>query len=413
MQNRYLFRCVHWLIIIIILKNILWAWLPSGLSKQIEYGADIALAVCSIVYFIRNKDILLKKYRIIAYLYIFLLIYVVAALIKIQFVQSGMFPFYIMRMLTNFCCFGLIFIFMNEKVVRKTMNLWWKYVPILFIISFWKLAPSMYIGVLSFVLVFIIIINCLSKKQKVFTILAFIFIASKGIIQRIDYIIVLISILLFLMLHYKKFLRQRMAALIFHCQMWIPLIFLVLGLSGTFNVLNFDSYVESDYKSGIGERFNEDTRTFLYEEAIASAINNNYVIWGRTPGYGYDSFFEQYHLDLGEKTALDVKSQMAQRASEVFVVNMFTWCGLLGLVFFFVFYYSIGLSILRQTKNDYLRMFVLYIGFFWILCFISHQFFVPSSDYIMLYIIIAICMNPKLQNVSNKTIKLKLRSLLN
>ena len=402
-----------YLVIIVILSGVFAAWLPAGLAKLIEYGADIVLAVCSVVYFIRNKNILLDKYRTIACLYIFLLIYVVAALIKIQFVQSGMFPFYIMRMLTNFCCFGLIFIFMNEKVVRKTMKLWWKYVPILFIISFWKLAPSMYIGVLSFVLVFIIIINCLSKKQKLFTILAFIFIASKGIIQRIDYIIVLISILLFLMLHYKKFLGQRMAALIFHCQMWIPLIFLVLGLSGTFNVLNFDSYVESDYKSGIGERFNEDTRTFLYEEAIASAIDNNYVIWGRTPGYGYDSFFEQYHLDLGEKTALDVKSQMAQRASEVFVVNMFTWCGLLGLVFFFVFYYSIGLSILRQTKNDYLRMFVLYIGFFWILCFISHQFFVPSSDYIMLYIIIAICMNPKLQNVSNKTIELKLRSLLN
>lgn len=402
-----------YLVIIVILSRVFAAWLPISLSKMIEYGADIALAICCVVYFIRNKNILLEKYRIIACLYIFLLIYVVAALIKIQFVQSGMFPFYIMRMLTNFCCFGLIFIFMNEKVVRKIMKLWWKYVPVLFIISFWKLEPSAYIGVLAFVLVFVIIINCLSKKQKAFTILAFVFIASRGIIQRIDYIIVLISIILFLMLHYKKFLGQRTTALIFHCQMWIPLVFLVLGLSGTFNVLNFDSYVESDYKSGTGERFNDDTRTFLYEEAIASAIDNNYVIWGRTPGYGYDSFFEQYHMDLGEKTALDVKSQIAQRASEVFVVNMFTWCGLLGLVFFFVFYYSIGLSILRQTKNNYLRMFVLYIGFFWILCFISHQFFVPSSDYIMLYIIIAICMNPKLQNVSNKTIELKLRSLLN
>lgn len=402
-----------YLIIIIILCRFFAAWLPGGLSKLIEYGADIALAVCSVIYFLKNRKVLFENYRIIACLYIFLLIYVVAALIKIQFVQSGMFPFYIMRMLTNFCCFGLIFIFMNEKVVRKIMKLWWKYVPVLFIISFWKLEPSAYIGVLAFVLVFIIIINCLLKKQKIFTILAFVFIASRGIIQRIDYIIVLISILLFLMLHYKKFLGQRTAALIFHCQMWIPLVFLVLGLSGTFNVLNFDSYVESDYKSGVGERFNEDTRTFLYEEAIASAIDNNYVIWGRTPGYGYDSYWVQSQMNQGESTALETNLHVAQRASEVFVVNMFTWCGLLGLVFFFVFYYSLGLTILRQANNDYLRMFVLYIGFFWILCFISHQFFVPSSDYIMLYIIIAICMNLKLQDVSDKTIELKLRTLLN
>lgn len=416
MKNLYILKFFPWLIIVIILNNILRAWLPANPAKMFEYGCDIVMAICCVVYFYQNRSRLFREYRLICLLYIFLLIYVVAALIKLQFVTSGIFPFFIMRMLTNFCCFGAIFVFMNEEVVHKTMRLWWRFIPFLFAISFWRMERSEYIQVLAFIMLFIVFNKSLSSYKRYFTIAAFVFIACWGIIQRMDYITVLISILLFLMLRYEWMTGKNISRAFYHVQMWLPVAFLILGLSGVFNILNFDSYVETEYTSGAGERFNDDTRTFLYEESIVSAVNNNYVLCGRTPGYGYDSFWVQKQLDysLGDtNTALNISGQVAQRVSEVFIVNIFTWCGLWGLLFFFVFYYNTGLGVLRQTDNKYLRIFILYIGFFWMISFISHQFFVPSSDYMLLYIIIALCLNQKLQKSSDKDMKVYLKHLFN
>lgn len=415
-MNLYILKYFPWLIIAIILNNILRAWLPASLAKMIEYGCDIALAVCCVVYFYNNRSRLFRKYRLISLLYIFLLVYVVAALIKLQFVTSGMFPFFIMRMLTNFCCFGAIFIFMNEEVVHKTIRLWWRFVPILFVLSFWRLERAEYIQVLAFVMFFIVFNKSLFSKKRYFTVVAFVFIAGWGIIQRIDYIILFISILLYLMLRYGWMLGKKTVLRVYHVQMCLPVVFLVLGLSGVFNVLNFDSYVKGEYTSDIGERFNDDTRTFLYEESIVSAVDNNYVLWGRTPGYGYDSYWVQNQLDYGldeTNAALNINGQLAQRVSEVFIVNIFTWCGLIGVLFFFVFYYKTGLGMLKQVENTYLRVCILYIGFFWIICFISHQFFVPSSDYILFYIILSLCLNPKLQKASDRDVATYLRRLFN
>lgn len=414
-MSKFVFKYFPWLIIIIILSDIIFAWLSDNLAKMITYGSDIALAVFCVVYFFLNKTRLLREYRVMSLLYIFLLIYVVAALVKLQYVTSSMFPFFIMRMLTNFCCFGAVFIFMNESVLNKTMKLWWKYVPVLFVFSFWKLEPFQYIGVLSFVMFLILLRKEFPLFRKMIVVIAFLFIAGWGIIQRMDYIIVVASILLLLMFQFDWILSNREAVkIVYHIQMWLPVFLSLLGLSGIFNVLNFDSYVQEEYKSRIGERFNEDTRTLLYEEAIASAIAHNYVIWGRTPGYGYDSYWVQEQLEhTDEKAALEVSGKIAQRVSEVFIVNMFTWCGIMGIVIFFVFYYKTGLRIINNARNKYLMMFSIYIGFFWMCCFISHQFFAPSSDYILLYIIISICLNPKVQNLSDKKVSTYLSQIFN
>lgn len=416
MKKRFILKYIPWLVIAIILNNIFRAWLPASLAKMIEYGCDIVLAAYCVVYFYHNRVRLFREYRLICLLYIFLLIYVVAALIKLQFVTSGMFPFFIMRMLSNFCCFGAIFVFMNEEVVHKTMKLWWRFVPILFVVSFWRLERAEYIQVLAFIMFFIMFSKSFSRNKRFFIFAVFFFIVGWGIIQRIDYIIVLIPIFLLLMIRSGWMLGKKTSRILYHVQMCLPVVFLVLGLLGVFNVLNFDSYVTTEYTSGVGERFNDDTRTFLYEEAIISALNHNYVLWGRTPGYGYDSFWVQNQLDynLGEaNAAINISGQLAQRASEVFIVNMFTWCGLLGILFFFVFYYNTGLKMLKRVESTYLRACILYIGFFWIICFIGHQFFVPSSDYILLYIILALCLNPKLQKASNREVSVYLRNLFN
>ena len=71
-------------------------------------------------------------------------------------------------------------------------------------------------------------------------------------------------------------------------------------------------------------------------EVIESAIKNDYVLFGRTPANGYDSIYFGEHLkyDLGT-------NKMQRFSSEVSIINIFTWNGLIGtLLYFLVFFIS-------------------------------------------------------------------------
>ena len=135
---------------------------------------------------------------------------------------------------------------------------------------------------------------------------------------------------------------------------------------------------------------------------------NHYFLFGRTPYYGYDSpWVEQRDGD-----ALIYKG-VAQRVSEVFIVNMLTWAGLFGCVLFFLIYYKIGIDTLARTRNNALSILCLYISVFWVICWISHYMFAPSLDYMILYMVIALCLNHNNRELDNQQMETTLKKILN
>ena len=77
--------------------------------------------------------------------------------------------------------------------------------------------------------------------------------------------------------------------------LFIPFIFFTLGVTNTFNIFKIEEELGLEDKYTLanskGTEYSAliDTRTFLYAEEISSAINNNYVILGRSIARGYDS----------------------------------------------------------------------------------------------------------------------------
>lgn len=172
-----------------------------------------------------------------------------------------------------------------------------------------------------------------------------------------------------------------------------PFIFLYLGLSGLFNVFEF--------QNDKNDKFYADTRTLLYEEVITSSVNNGYILTGRTFSRGYDSKFQEQFSKLKKK---------AERTSEVSACNIYTWTGCIGLgLYFLCFIISIYYSVFR-SHNTYIKILGLYLAFRWFMAFIEEINSVDPLN-ITIFIIMSLCLNPYLINQGNKTFIITIKKL--
>ncbi len=406
--DRYAHKYLPWLIILQSFSPILFK-LHIGKTYQIyNYFLYISYAIFCLWYFWKHRNTLVRQYPVISSIFGFMLLYVLASLIKLLYVPSSIFPYTRMCCFCSFCSLGFIFIMQQEGFLRRTIRLWWRYVPWITLISLAYIDKWYVMGMLYFTFFFLILSECLTRQFRFVTYFLYVFLVLFGIYQRMDYLSLIAPLAVFLMLKYHVCLTYKFSHFLFHLLMWIPVFFLILALTGIFNVLKFDSYIQGNYVSASGENMKSDTRTMLYTESISSSMENEYMFWGRTPGYGYDSEF----VKSREGGFLRVEGVSPQRYSEVFAVNIFTWCGILGLFVWFVFYYWLGISTLNRARNRYIRAFVVYIGIFWVCDWISNNFCTPDCIYIMMFMIISVCVHPQLREMNDFEIKYYFKRML-
>ena len=190
-----------------------------------------------------------------------------------------------------------IYITTNSKIVLQLISTWIKYaLPAFFIISLTFINPNAvgrYLMPVSFLLIFFPILNGKLKGIVLFFSLVVILWDLNARSNVIKFIVPFIFGLAYYFqgLLSINFLRvSRLVLLI------TPIIFFILGVTGKFNIFKMDEYISGDYKatSVVEGEIKEgsltvDTRTFLYEEVIFSAIKYDYVFLGRTPARGNES----------------------------------------------------------------------------------------------------------------------------
>lgn len=270
-----------------------------------------------------------------------------------------------------------VYAFSNPLPIQKTLNTWFKYALIPYLIFFfWVLETSQfYLAPIYCAGMFLPIIP--KKRWK---------------------IIILLFLVGLLLYHYQDNRSQAIKAAValffsiacfFHN--WIPKIFvkvthaalfvvpcyvIYLGLTGEFNIFEEmnDNYSGKDkielevtdddgYKYQVEADVVDDTRTFIYEEVILSALNNDYVVWGRTPARGNDTyFFYDKAMDLaGVKNVENIKNERSM--NELCFLNIFTWLGLVGMVAYILIFLHASILAIYKSNSFYMKLIGLYIAF--------------------------------------------------
>lgn len=270
-----------------------------------------------------------------------------------------------------------VYAFFKPPVIQKTLNTWFKYALIPYLVFFfWVLETSQfYLAPIYFAGMFIPIIP--KKKWK---------------------IIILLFLVGLLLYHYQDNRSQAIKAAvafafsiacIFH--KWIPKILIrvahaalfvvpcyiiYLGLTGEFNIfeemnenysgndkIELEVTDEEGYKYQVEADVADDTRTFIYEEVILSALYNDYAIWGRTPARGNDTyFFYDKAMDLaGVKNVDNIKNERSM--NELCFLNIFTWLGLVGMVAYILIFLHASILAIYKSNSFYMKLIGLYIAF--------------------------------------------------
>jgi hypothetical protein len=216
----------------------------------------------------------------------------------------------------------------------------------------------------------------------------------------------LLAFFLLFFLYYPRFLNFKYLLRFYKFLFILPIIFVVLGLTGRFNLFNFKDYLNLDlvvesttYSEGTKKSdLLVDTRTFIYAEVLNSALKNNYVLFGRTPARGNDSNFVQ---TIEEYEDMNLKERFA---NEVSILNIFTWLGLVGVFSYsFIFFKASYLSIMR-SNNSLVKVFGIFIAIRWLYSWIEeiNDF---DASYVSIFIMLGLCYSTSFRELTDYQIK--------
>ena len=220
--------------------------------------------------------------------------------------------------------------------------------------------------------------------------------------NRATVILAVFSVAMAILFNFRDIISEKLIRLIHHGMYITAIVFLVLGIMGVFNIFqDCQSNQEGQYKTQrivngelIEEDLSMDTRTFIYEEVINSAIDNGYVWYGRTPARGNDdNWFADYKPDMryGER-----------HYNELCHPNVFTWLGLIGLILYSLIYFRASTLALYHSNNIYTRFLSVYIAFHWLFGWIEDLNTFNIWNIGAIWLIIGLCYSPYFRNMNDE-----------
>lgn len=268
-----------------------------------------------------------------------------------------------------FCCLIPAFTFaFCPSVLQRFYRLWIKIcVPAFFLFYLWTVTP----GEVNFYLGPVFVIGCflpyMPRKWRYIIgfLLAFMLVADLG--GRSQVLKAFLAICFSMLCIFRRFVSDGMLRIAHWLCYVSAIVLLVLGITGTFNIFtdmdsNSGKYVEKKVVNGelVEDDLAADTRTFIYVEVLQSALDHDYVLFGRSLARGNDS------INFGSYMAEELKTGKYERyQNELCHLNIFTWLGVLGALLYSLIYFRSSYLALYRSNSYFIKLIGVFIAFHW------------------------------------------------
>ena len=305
----------------------------------------------------------------------------------------------------------VIFSTTNKMMVQSLLAFYVKYALPLFLLIGLFIRTDAFGFYLIPISLLILFLPAFTTRQRIIVLIvtAVLFIADPA--ARSNVIKFGVPILILLVYYFKNVITGKILEVTRLTMLILPIILLVLGVTGVFNVFKIQEYIKGDVTAvGLDNEGNrvemnivEDTRTFIYEEVIHSAVNNKYWLLGRTPARGNDS--EAFGMIGAELTG-----RYERITNEIGVANIFTWTGIVGVIIYFLIFYRASYLAINKSRNIYIKMLGLYVSFRWLFSWVEdvNSF---SLNYFMLMMMLGLCFSHSFRNMTEKEISIWARGI--
>lgn len=308
-----------------------------------------------------------------------------------------------------------VFLFMNKDFLQKVLSFWYKYMIYLFIVFIPFINHGDFIGrYFSIIVLLLLLFPLLSHKWKITVLFVTVMVIVTGLDSRSNVIRFSLAFCLGNLYYFRLFFKDKFFKSIHFIFILLPLILFILGALGIFNVFKIGDYIKGDYtvmSRDTGklkkDDLKADTRTFIYVENITSAIKHDYILQGRTPANGYDSKwfgnFMRYELGTGKQQRF---------SSEVSILNIFTWNGLIGVILYFLIFLKSSYLAIYKSNNYFIKVIGLFVAFRWAYAFVE-DYTMFDIQYIFLWVLISMCFSSSFRNMTDDEFKNWIKELLN
>lgn len=364
------------------------------ISKIIVFSLSVGFIFMTII----NVDLKIlfnnKKYRLL----LLFLLCTIAGLIRGLFAANSIMDYELMVAGTSAMLVPTVVLsFSNVNVIQCIFRKWFKYAIIVFLLFivwntpkgafafFW--APLLFLGIFAvklpnnwkFFIIFTTLVMCTDLGSRAMLLKA------------------IFALFMMVICKFNKFIGLRVYKLMFVVLILAPVIFLWLGLTGKFNVFkDTSSSYEGKYVGTQTENdgtvhdadLASDTRTFIYYEVINSAINNNYIIFGRSLSRGNDT------NKFGTKMDCNGQLYGERYANEVNFPNIFTWLGLVGMILNCTIFIHASYRAINKSNSHYMKLVGLFVAFHFFLGWMDDISGVTIT-YITIWMAISMCYSDK------------------
>jgi len=282
-----------------------------------------------------------------------------------------------------------------QKISTFALKIWW--IPIVY---------SLYIFTTPIFHLFfflIILLPYLNKRNKIkigiiiiYSIVTFM--NSRGYVIRIIFATAIAG-LYYLNLYFHN-ITIKTIKLLFFILLITPLTFLYLGINGTFNIFDINSYYSKNVTTKeSGESLTVDTRSFLYRGIYKSVYSNGNILIG-------NSAIGSYIInEENEQTGIKELDQKGRYGSESGLLDSFLCGGIIGTLFFSMLFWVSSYYAIFKSRNFMLKLIGLFIIFRWATSFFDE----PSSWWmsnILLYTFMGICLSKSIRETGENNLKL-------
>ncbi len=198
---------------------------------------------------------------------------------------------------------------------------------------------------------------------------------------------VLFGFLLFLVIRYANNISQSVYKFLFVIMTVVPMVLVVLGYTGTFNVFEVGDNMEQNKRN---EEMAADTRSFLYYKVHdkLQKENKEFIGLGGTSEYweGYNKKFR--YGGLNNKGIAD----KGRDHTESGLLNMYLYGGWIGAILFSLLFIVAAHKAMFQSNSHLCKLLGLFVLFRWVISFVDEPEAWITSN-ILLFYTIGLCMS--------------------
>ena len=286
-------------------------------------------------------------------------------------------------------------------------------IPVIFILIYTgeDAGPYGFVKTLSGSFLILLMFPYLKKNLKIFVVLILFFIVGYDITIRASLIYGFLIVVCISTYYFKSIQMLILVKTLRRAALFLPLLFVFLGATGTFNVFNFgENYDSIELTNEDGDQKQDllvDSRTGIFIDVHTALLNQKRVLFG-LGGVGKTKTFltkdkvNQKYRKIYEE---------GRRATEARMLNYYQWGGIIGALLYLALFIKASYLAIYRSKNWYMITLGLFVSFGFVMSFITDRLVYNLSSFSS-YLMLGMCFNSELRAMTEREIKTYLRSHL-